>query len=80
MKKTISLLLVAVMCLLLNACNQSTKNEECAQCAKYKDLIQALENKEYEKAIYEILEIKQNDSSENDSDDGNQTEDRKSVV
>lgn len=65
MKKLIALVMVCVMCLLLTGCgSQSTENE------KYKDLIDMLENEDYEGAIKEIEEMSEAgrvDNSDNDA-------------
>lgn len=67
MKKIIALLLVAVMCLSFVACNQNTNNGKCANCAKYKDLLELLEREKYKEAIKEIYKLAENGS--NDSND-----------
>lgn len=72
MKKLIALLLVAVICLSFVACNQNTDNEECTDCAKYKDLLELLESEKYKEAIMEIYKLAENGS--NDDASGNATE------
>ena len=72
MKKLIALLLVAVMCLSFVACNKSTDNEECTQCAKYKGLIELLESEKYKEAIIEIYELAENGSNNSNNSETNQ--------
>lgn len=67
MKKLIALLLVAVICLSFVACNQNTDNEECTDCAKYKDLLELLESEKYKEAIMEIYKLAENGSNDSNN-------------
>ena len=64
-KRIIALALVLVMCLCLFACS----SKEADLYNKYKDIIDALEEEDYQSAYLAMVELSQNGGADGDEDE-----------